>query len=506
MKLAKDRVNCITLWFPPTTIPASDKAYTEPVAILANNDRTVTLVSLQEFDQKDKTEALDILTFPDYVNRALISPDGSILVAILDDPYLYVHERVNNSRMNHAVSSSGEVAYGWKYRQRIILKSQRKDDNSDSRGSFAACFSNSGAYLAVGTQHGTISIFNTNLLCNSAANPLITTFQSSRPLSGPGAIRDMAFCPGPYDILAWTEDRGVVGVTDVRSHFVVRQIIDINDAKFEHVQILDRHTIDPRLLENRNDRGDSGLASALGTNLNLAGRSRRGAGTLDSLNSPLTANETLVLDAMQSDRRRRERLGQRSAVPGDRSTDTSTTSWGDRTARQAASRDSDTPRASERRSASIGRALGDSLPSYRDQRERIQDRVRISRALLRDAADSQGYSRRPEQRWIESLGDTVAAIRNQSEHPSYLTILEFLQARDRAPGESARDRDQDDAALLVPLVNQVVTRLEENAIRGNLAPDHGVFEVPPSPDNTAGLAWSEDGRILYVDFTPSAVT
>lgn len=303
----------------------------------------------------------------------------------------------------------------------------------------------------------------------------------------------MAFCPGPYDILAWTEDRGVVGVTDVRSHFIVRQIIDINDASFEHVNILDRHTIDPRLLESRNDRGESGLASALGSNLNIAGGRRRIPGSLDNLNTPLTANETLVLEAMQSDRRRRERLGQRGVFPGDRSADTTNTSWGDRAARQATSRDSDTPRASERRSTSIGRALGDTLPTYRDQRERIQDRVRISRALLRDAADSQGYSRRPE-RWMESLGDTVAAIRDQRERQesSYLTILEFLQARERNPG----DRDQDDAALLVPLVNQVVTRLEENAIRGNLPPDHGVFEVPPSPDNTAGLAWSEDGRIL----------
>jgi hypothetical protein len=97
MKLAKDRVNCITLWFPPTTMLANAKAYREPVAVLANNDRTVTLVSLRDFDEKDKTEALDIITYPDFVNRSLLSPDGRFLISILDDPYMYIHERVRKT-------------------------------------------------------------------------------------------------------------------------------------------------------------------------------------------------------------------------------------------------------------------------------------------------------------------------------------------------------------------------------------------------------------------------
>ena len=37
---------------------------------------------------------------------------------------------------------------------------------------------------------------------------------------------------------------------------------------------------------------------------------------------------------------------------------------------------------------------------------------------------------------------------------------------------------------------------EESALRGTLTQDPGVFDIPPSPDNTAGLSFSEDGRIL----------
>ncbi|KAI8689892.1 hypothetical protein LRP88_13808 [Fusarium phalaenopsidis] len=470
MKLAKDRVNCVTLWFPPTSLAAHDRAYTEPVAILANNDRTVILVSLRDFDQKEKIEPLDVITYPDFVNRALISPDGRLLIAILDDPYLYVHQRVRKPSESGSRSRES-TGYQWEQTQRILLKSQRKDDKTDSRGSFAACFSESGAYLAVGTQHGTISIFNAALLSNPDADPLITSFQSSRPHSGPGAVRDMAFCPGPYGMLAWTEDRGHVGIADMRSNFTVRQIVDIEEPGFEHINILDRNTIDPRLLENRRDRRDN--TTSPGGNES----SRRRLEMLDTLNSPLTANETLVLEAMQLGRRNRER--QRGAGTDDRPTAGTTTLWAERSTRRPANDDSGRPE--ERRSSSIGRAMGDLLGTYR-----AGDRLRGARPIARDTSDTPENGRRPDQRWMESLGETVAMLREQRQRQdsSYLTVLEILQARERGG-----DRDQDDTSIIVPLVNQVVTRWED---------DHGGLGMPPSPDNTAGLAWSEDGRTLFV--------
>lgn len=502
MKLAKDRVNCISLWFPPTSLPAWDTAYSEPMAILANNDRTVTIVSLKDFDVKDKTEPFDIVTYPDFVNRAILSPDGRLLVSVLDDPYLYIHQRVKAIPESQSTQSGEVNKYQWEQIQRILLKSQKKDDRSDSRGSFAACFSSSGAYLAVGTQHGTISIFNAALLANPDADPLITTFQSSRPQSGPGAVRDMAFCPGPFDILAWTEDRGNVGITDMRSNFVVRQIINIDDPGFEHISILDRNTIDPRLLESRRDRrsnlsntGNAGntSSSTSGNTTNSSESRRRGADGVDNLNTPLTPNETLVLEAIQRDRRRRDRESPRGPTEERPSPLTTNTLWPERPAPPGNTTNDDTRRPSERRSSSIGRGtMGELLGNYR-----AQDRARTSRQLLRDAAQASSEAsqmRRPE-RWMESLGETVAMLREQRQRQdsSYLTVLEILQARERS-----NDRDQDESSILVPLVNQVVNRWEESALRGTLVPDHGVFEVPPSPDNTAGLAWSEDGRVLFV--------
>ncbi|KAK2675576.1 WD40/YVTN repeat-like-containing domain superfamily [Fusarium oxysporum f. sp. vasinfectum] len=441
MKLAKDRVNCITLWFPPTSMPAHDRAYKEPVAVLANNDRTVTLVSLNDFDQKEKTEALDIITYPDFVNRALISPDGRLLIAILDDPYLYIHERVSSVAESPATRSSESPIYQWEQTQRILLKSQKKDDRTDSRGSFAACFSESGAYLAVGTQHGTISIFNAALLANPNADPLITTFPSSRPHSGPGAIRDMAFCPDHSGCLRGQRTEAI--------NFYVRQIVNIEEPVFEHINIPDRNTIDPRLLDSRRERRDA----ALGSGATETGRRRD---VIDTLNTPLTANETLVLEAMQ--------LGG------------PTNFWAARSTRRTIGND-DNERPMARRSSSIGRAMGELLGSNYGRRP-------VTRTP-REASDTPEIGRRPD-RLMESLGETVAMLREQRQRQdsSYLTVLEILQARERD-----NDRDPDDTTIIVPLINQVVNRWED---------DHGVFEVPPSPDNTAGLAWSEDGRTLFV--------
>lgn len=472
VKLANDRVNCVTLWAPSPRVPLCEYAYTFPVAVLANNDQTVKLVNL-EASGGDKIEAIDTITYPDYVNRATISPDGRLLVAILDDPYLYIHERTQgNPGFIHSRFRNDDEG-GWDLKQRILLKSQRKDDQSDNRGSFAACFSSSGAYLAVGTQHGTISIFNTSLLTDPDADPVVTTFTSSRPRLPAGAVRDMAFCPGPFDILAWTEDRGHVGIADVRSNFVRRQILDINDeADFEHINILDRNTVDPRLLERRSEQESSSRQSS--------NRRREAVDNIDPFNQPLSRNETMVLEALQNDRRRRERYNGPQDWMG-------IPNLPPRVPRQ--SETASTPTAAQERT-STARAIGDLMGNYRDQR--AHERARIARQL-RETNDRQQTSRRPDQRWMERLSENVAALRDHRDRQdsSYLSVLEILQARERG-----NDGENDDTALLVPLVNQVMSRWEESAIRGTLVTDSGFFDVPPSPDNTAGLSWSEDGRVL----------
>ncbi|KAL0471844.1 hypothetical protein QR685DRAFT_543083 [Neurospora intermedia] len=312
-KFGKQRVNCITLWFPPTLVPAAAGAYNEPVAVLSNNDNSVSCVSLWE------EEALDEITYPDCVNRAVISPDGRLLIAISDDPYLYVHERIekdepwmNTYRLSHRT-------HQWVPLRKVPLKSQSKDDRSENRGSFAACFSSTGSYLAVGTQYGIISVFDVAAFSVPGLDPLVTTFGSSRPNAELGAIRDMAFAPGSTDLLAWTEDRGHVGVADLRTGFLSRQILDLDKRDdYDHITISDRSAIDPGLLLLAAARTDDNEASASasppsrlrGIDLLAALEARRERSNREHWDplesSSFTPRELEVLDAIRAERRQRE--------------------------------------------------------------------------------------------------------------------------------------------------------------------------------------------------------
>jgi hypothetical protein len=73
-KFGTEIVNCIAIWVPSGTAAAG--TYTDPVAVVALNDSTVSILNLHD------AETLDKLTFPDFVNRALISPDGELLIAM----------------------------------------------------------------------------------------------------------------------------------------------------------------------------------------------------------------------------------------------------------------------------------------------------------------------------------------------------------------------------------------------------------------------------------------
>ncbi|KAF3768008.1 hypothetical protein M406DRAFT_289293, partial [Cryphonectria parasitica EP155] len=302
----KERVNCITLWFPPSSdADRARGAYAQSVAVLANNDKHVTIVGLTD------QESVDELSYPDYVNRALISPDGRLLVAICDDPYLYIHERVPKQQQptgQGLFTRKDVVNFEWKLCAKTHLKSQRKEDRSDQRGSFAACFSSTGRYLAVGTQYGVISVFETAAFTEGGCgDPLITTFQSSRPHEEFGAIRDMAFCPGPFDLLAWTEHRGHIGVADVRSNYVSRQILDLSEYNvYDHLMVTERGSIDPRLLE-RNERGELALADT-GESAARRAATRRPP---SDYHPPLNADETMILEALMEQRRRRDQAATR---------------------------------------------------------------------------------------------------------------------------------------------------------------------------------------------------
>ncbi|KAL7628084.1 hypothetical protein AAE478_002281 [Parahypoxylon ruwenzoriense] len=301
-KIGTERVNCITIWHPPKG-KSEQVQYSSPVAVLANNDKSVTIVGLYEPDMP-----LDELHYPDCVNRGVISPDGSLLIAICDDPFLYVHAR-EQATVYHR--DRLRETFEWVQLPRIRLKGQWYQDTTDCRGSFAACFSPSGRYLAVGTQYGTISIFDAVALKDPDSEPLITYFNSDRSPGESGAVRDMAFSPGPYDLLAWTEHRGRIGVADARTDFRQRQIISLDTHEnFDHFSLNDRSTIDPRLLDPRNER-DTGNYSSLQSLLSqsISNHAPPNAGSPDptsQVNQPFSAEEIAILEAMQSNRRRRE--------------------------------------------------------------------------------------------------------------------------------------------------------------------------------------------------------
>ncbi|KAK2065021.1 hypothetical protein LY76DRAFT_409025 [Colletotrichum caudatum] len=551
-KLARDRVNCITMWFPPAAGPMHHGAYTEPAAVLANNDKTVVLVGLHDFENQDKVEPLDVVTYPDYVNRAIVSPDGRLLIAILDDPFLYIHHRVEAAiDENGPFRSDDKIEYRWELCGKILLKSQRRDDGSDSRGSFAACFSNTGAYLAVGTQYGTISVFDVESLTDpDVADPLLTSFTSSRPMAGSGAVRDMAFCPGPYDLLAWTEDRGHVGIADLRSGFVQRQVLDISATDdYDHIPVLDRATIDPRLLEGRGEPSDT-LSSILPDAGEM--RRRRGDGPSGRHHLALTPDETRVLEALQEERRRREmrdRISARMAEPGSQQSPMqffgAMPPLGGRGARidpeilararngsaarreQTASMRTNRERTavepgepSDDANQNVSRAIGDLLGNIRDSRERAQERIRTTQRLILQSNNDRermldlANPHLPRRSASIRPGDTSTAaaaqrgtsgVRSLTSSGSGWADLEALyslsfESNIQDLRQAVRDRDRDrDRASILPLLNSVAIReLEERNSRRRVALEHGVHEAPPEPDNTAGISWSENGRILYV--------
>ncbi|KAJ0337979.1 hypothetical protein COL922a_006113 [Colletotrichum nupharicola] len=403
-KLARDRVNCITMWFPPIAGPMHHGAYTEPAAVLANNDKTVVLVSLRDFEGQDKVEPLDVVTYPDYVNRAVISPDGRLLVAILDDPFLYIHHRVETTiDENGPFREDDKAEHRWELCGKILLKSQRRDDGSDSR------------------------------------------------------------------------------------------VLDISaEGDYEHVTVLDRATIDPRLLEGRGERetaSPSPFAAPLGIG---ESRRRRGSEGPERHHLALTPDETRVLEALQDERRRRE---QRDRIAA-------------RMAEQAARERSDF------QPGSVSRAIGDLLGNIRDSRERAQERIRNAhRLILQSSPDRErmlGMMNAHPPRRSASIrpGDSSAAAQRTANDLRSLTpsgsgwadleavySLSF-ESNIQDLRTATRDRDRDRSSIL-PLLNSVAIReLEERNARRRVVLEHGVHEAPPEPDNTAGISWSEDGRIL----------
>ncbi|KAI1172594.1 hypothetical protein F4777DRAFT_560885 [Nemania sp. FL0916] len=516
-KFGAQRVNCITIWLPPKppADPLPPCSYSSPVAVLANNDKTLTIVSLHGLD------TLDTLEYPDCVNRGVISPDGRLLVAICDDPFLYVHVRGTSQGKR-----GGE--YEWAQLPRIRLKDQSVQDISDCRGSFAACFSFSGRYLAVGTQYGTISVFDVVAFADPARDPLVTFFSSARAPSDCGAVRDMAFSPGPYDMLAWTEHRGRIGVADARTNFTKRQIISIEDNQaFDHFSLNERNTtIDPRLLDPRSERAATGSSSTPSRLPSTADNSE-----LSRLNAPFTSDETAILEAVQNDRRRREAREQREQR--DSQTARGNAAW---RSSVFAERVSPHPRAQVvAREPEISERLRYLTSFQRDTLTRIFERENRGearddpRSATAQTPSEQSERRAPTPRRRSSRSSIIQALAQNMDNTARIqqrlnnveglgTSRDFLSLWGRV-GRS--DSGWADLEALYNMSGGDVasphdaTRAEASRIRraipaiGDVWSDDisgfrrvynrtGNREHVQRPDDTAGLTWSEDGRTLYI--------
>lgn len=509
----RDRVNCITLWTPQVSrVGFFEGAYSTPVAVLANNDKHVTVVGLRDQD------AVDELTYPDCVNRALISPDGRLLAAVCDDPYLYVHERVARQNTCPGLFTRKED-FEWRLCAKIPLKSQRKEDRSDQRGSFAACFSNTGRFLAVGTQYGVISVFNTASFLEPGSDPLITAFTSSRAKDDVGAVRDMAFCPGPFDLLAWTEHRGRVGVADIRSNYVSRQMLNLNDRDgFEQIMITERGSIDPRLLE-RNDSGELSYSS-----ISTAENRRAARRQASDYHPPLTPEETMVIEALQEHRRRREQTAARNNPTASNMSRLMERLHNNRQQRDNATALALNDSSSRLRSeASNSRRVGDILSDIQSQRDRLRDqsdrlREQSERVRARRLAVDEAERHRLSGGSIRALRAPLV-LPQSSESPrqvyinnSYTDLEALYQSAfeggaasgdgpyEPGQGESTGNRTRDYLSVWSNMLRDRDNEGEPTSRLGRARLDRLVNipggRVDREDDDTAGLAWSEDGRIL----------
>lgn len=535
-KVGGQVVNCVTFWFPPSK-PSTD-IYNAPVVVLANNDCTVTITDLRSSDE------LQTIKFTDCINRALISPNGRLLISIGDDPFMYVHSR--SSRKQE-----------WVQACKIQLAGQSYSDEEDKKGSFAASFSKSGKHLAVGTQYGIISVFDTTTLTDPEADSLITAFTTSRPNSKRGAVRDIEFSPEPHDLLVWTENTGRVGIADARDNFMSRQIItvDTREEGMSRVGLVDRDDIalvsesdgaryrspENRILAAEVEAGRSDSPDLLSEN--IANARLRDEITSDMLERLVPHGESAsfqVLQALQEQRRARDAMREARET---RESEATTRNGNSVTAlnryRELLADRSTTPSStlpnilreftsSERSNASLRAYISErnqererrgQQPRRRgsiilDAAGRALDRefrdLRAARTSQSEASSEETLTRLPPR--LPAIGSTTS---DSSTNPwaELETLYNIavgppvdISSRLRVETEQDRDRFHDllsgeHSRRLAGIVPQPTTRTPEETPRRTAYRDSFVrSSTNVDPDETCGCCWSSDGRILYVFF------
>ncbi|PGG95422.1 hypothetical protein AJ79_10069 [Helicocarpus griseus UAMH5409] len=217
-------VNSITLH----RLPGDNITYAdEDVAVLSNNDTTVSIYSLT------RSEMIQILRHPICMNYAIISPDSKVLAAVGDANRIYFYRMEPSFDNRVALRNSDKMLMGWDCSliRAIDLDS---DPQYDDCCCFTIAFSPSSHLCAVGSQAGIITVFDMKSILNTdpedagGREDVVCVFQSSRSYFDGGAVRSMSFSPRPWDLLVWVEDYGRAGVADVRQAFSRRQIVTLD--------------------------------------------------------------------------------------------------------------------------------------------------------------------------------------------------------------------------------------------------------------------------------------
>ncbi|KAL4784405.1 hypothetical protein BJX76DRAFT_347872 [Aspergillus varians] len=234
-------VNSVTIH----RLPGDERGFMdEHVAVLSNNDKSVTIYSLT------RSKVLKKLGHPEAMNYAIISPDSSILAAVGDEASAYFYS-LTRDLSAVASTDAGEKLSGWSL-DLLLCTEMQIGTKVEDRCCFTVAFSQSNRLCAIGSQSGVISVFDVmsiqeHALAPSDSSPIICYFNSSRPCCSGGAVRCMSFSPEPWDLLVWLEDKGRAGIADVRQAFIRRQILqlDMNESEIEEVEtepIIDEST------------------------------------------------------------------------------------------------------------------------------------------------------------------------------------------------------------------------------------------------------------------------
>jgi hypothetical protein len=203
----------------------------EPIVLISNNDRSVKVFSLA------RQKLLTSLEFQVPMNYATLSPDSTLLAAVGDYDKVWFYQR-QEVELDPVSVTAEHPDYRWQ-----LSAEPRIPTGDDVEGDygFAVTFSPSGHLCAASSQGGSISVFDMSLLTVSpddAEEAILCTFRSSRPDLW-GCVRSMAFSPQPWDLLAWAEDHGRVGVVDVRQMTTRRQIVTLDKGKSTTVTVED---------------------------------------------------------------------------------------------------------------------------------------------------------------------------------------------------------------------------------------------------------------------------